>query len=158
MSFKKDLADGEEAEKEFGEFLRSRGFNLGFNTSKTITEKRFYDLWASPAGNKGIAGSGKPKVGKGEVKTFEIKFDRRVKETGNIYVEHEALGYSKADSIVYKLDSDGKFYIIPRTVLIAAIKDNPYKQVSGGDRWGRGSLISEALVKELFTDVEKAFT
>lgn len=152
MSFKKDLKDGEAAEIEFEKLLKSRGYSVGRNTSQTITEKRFYDLWAQTTLKEGVA----RKVKKRPVETFEIKFDRRVGETGNVYFEHETLEYSRADYIVYKLDSDGKFYIQTRATVLKLIQLPNFKQVSGGDAWGLGTLIPVEQFKQLFNEAEKA--
>lgn len=152
MSFTQDLKVGEEAEKEFGAFLEAHGWNYGFNTCKTITEKRFYDMWAQKAPpQKAKKRTPRP------VRTFEIKFDRRVKETGNVYFEHETLENSRADFIVYKLDSDGKFYIQETPKVLVLIKLPQFKSVNGGDKWGPGTLITEEVFKQHFEDTEKTF-
>jgi hypothetical protein len=91
------------------------------------------------------------------VETFEVKFDRRVSETGNVYFEHETLANSRADFIVYKLDSDGKFYAQALSAVLNLLKLPQFKQVNGGDKWGLGTLIPEPQFKELFSEAEKTF-
>lgn len=134
MSFKQDLAVGEAVEQEFVEFLKKQGLKAGLNSSKTVAEKRFYDIYA----DNGL--------------TYEVKFDRRVTDTGNIYLEHDGLGHSRADIIVYKLDVDGKFYFMGREQVLEILKDKRFKQVSGGDKWGKGTLIPLNEFRKLFID------
>ena len=153
MSFADDLKIGEDAENEFIGLLEKYDWNTGRNTSKTVIEKRFYDLWAQkPAPKKA-----KPKTPR-PVITFEIKNDRRVKETGNVYLEHETIKNSRADYIVYKLDTDGKFYLQERGFVLNLLDTPQFKQVSGGDRWGIGTLIPEKMFVKMFVDAEKAFS
>lgn len=152
MSFRKDLSDGEDAEKEFEAFLLACGYDTGRNTAKTVTEKRFYDMWAKEAPPEKLA-----KVKIRPVFTYEVKFDRRVKETGNVYFEHETLTNSRADYIVYKLDSTGKFYMQGREAVINLINQPQFKQVNGGDKWGVGTLIPETQFKQLFSEIEKVY-
>jgi hypothetical protein len=134
--FLDDLKDGEQTEVEFCTFLDSVGWDSGRNTSKTITEKRFYDLWAQ----KKPPSKASKKLPR-PVFTFELKRDRKVSTTGNIYLEHEALEHSRADYIVYQIDTDNKFYMLDRGNALALLHAPQFKQVSGGDKWGTGSLI-----------------
>lgn len=146
------LKIGEDAEKEFVEFLEKNGWSAGLNTATHLNEKRFYDIWvqeSAPAKAK----KKKPRP----VITIEIKYDKRVKETGNVYFEHETLNNSRADYIVYKLDSTRKFYIAERDVVLNMINLPQFKQVKGGDTKTTGTLVTEELFKGIFTDCEKVF-
>lgn len=151
MSFIKDLKDGEEAEGELLTYFHSCGLKTGFNTSTTVTEKRFFDIWAKKeVPNK----PRKPK--KTPVETFEVKYDRKASSTGNVYFEHETLENSRADFIVYKLDT-GQFYIQGRGAVLNFLHNPAFKQVSGGDAWGLGTLIPVPIFKELFSEIEKVY-
>jgi hypothetical protein len=151
--FLDDLKDGEGAEKEFVTFLDEKGWDAGRNTSSTITEKRFYDLWAQ----KRPPSKASKKVPR-PVFTFEIKRDRKVASTGNVYLEHDTLENSRADYIVYQIDTDNKFYMLDREMVLNLIYSPQFKQVSGGDAWGLGTLIPLQDFLILFKDCEKAFS
>lgn len=140
MSFIKDLKAGQSAEDEFVELLKSYGIKAGRNTATNQREMALYDVWDE------------------NYKTYEIKFDRRVSETNNVYLEHDALSHSNAHFIVYKLDIDDKFYILDRLGALYHIDDPQYKVVSGGDQWGKGTLIPYEKFRTLFIDCHNVFS
>jgi len=137
MSFVLDLQAGVEVEEQFVKFLKEFGWKAGRNTSTTLTEKRFYDIWATRPNTSAVS-------------TYEIKFDRRASTTGNVYLEHETLENSRADFIVYKLDGENIFYMQDRPTVLNLLFHPAYKQVSGGDKWGLGTLIPVEEFKKLF--------
>lgn len=139
MSFITDLKAGQTAEDEFVEFLKSFGLRAGRNTATNQREMALYDVWDN------------------NYKTYEIKYDRRVTETGNVYLEHEALSHSNANYIVYKLDIDNKFYILDRDGTLSLLESPKFKIVSGGDKWGKGTLIPYEDFIQLFKDCHDAF-
>ena len=130
-NFKADLAEGQEQEKEFIQFLLTKyGVRARRNESSNLEGMRKYDV-ADQLGH-----------------TYEIKFDRKWQETGNVYLEHKAIVHSEADYIVYKLDT---FYSIPRLALVQLLKHNhklpKWKEVQGGEfgDWGTLLPVSEFL-------------
>lgn len=139
MTFIRDLKAGQTAEEEFVELLQSYGLRAGRNTATNQREMALYDVWDE------------------NYQTYEIKLDRRAEETGNIYFEHECLSHSNAHFIVYKVDVDNKFYIIDRESLLSHIHNPKYKVVSGGDKWGKGTLIPVDEFRTLFKDCQDAF-
>lgn len=152
MNFQDAKKIGDVAEDEFVEFLRQHGWDAAKSTSTHINERRFYDIWGQKQAPK------KPQpLEKRPVITFEIKFDKRVQETGNVYFEHAGLEYSRADYIVYKLDTDGKFYLQERPTVLQLIKLPQFKQVLGGDKKTAGTLIPEEMFKKLFANAETVF-
>lgn len=129
MPFHQDLKDGKEIEKQFLVHLINQGERAGLNSSKTLVEQRFYDLYTSDG------------------TLYEIKFDKMWGKTGNVYVEHKSLGTSKADLTVYKLDGKEGFYQIPTSRLREVLPS--YKLVKGGDQKEIGTLVPlESFLKE----------
>ena len=139
MSFRADLKAGHTAEDEFVLLLNSFGIKAGRNTATNQREMALYDVWDE------------------HYQTYEIKFDRRVSETDNVYLEHEALSHSNAHFIVYKLDIDNKFYILDRAGALYAMELPQFKVVSGGDKWGAGTLIPVDEFRKIFRDCNEVF-
>lgn len=155
MQFDEAKAIGDIAEDEFVEFLHTHGWD-GAKMHECgripLVERRFWDVW----GQKAVPSKAVP-VEERPILTFEVKYDKRVKETGNVYLEHEGLRLSRADIIVYKLDSDGQFYIQRYDKVMQYIKATGFKKILGGNEKTPGTLIPEAIFKKLFVNAEKEF-
>lgn len=150
MPFIKDLKDGENAENELVGLLNDWGWSCGKNSATSITEKRFYDIWIQRPLLKLQKKTRRP------VFCLEVKFDRKVRDTKNVYFEHETVENSRADYFVYKLDSDNQYYMAA-IEMVRSIIDNPhFKQVKGGDSWGPGTLVPIETFKQIFIPCEEA--
>lgn len=73
--------------------------------------------------------------------TFEVKFDRQAKTTGNLYIEHKCLNNSKADYFIYVASND--IYVFNTNWLRENIKALEYRYIKyAGDLNGNeGSLV-----------------
>jgi hypothetical protein len=63
--------------------------------------------------------------------TYEVKLDRKVQETGNVYIEHKSLFNSKSDYFVYLYELPnvpGRFFI---HIAPSAKVRNLYRRVQG---------------------------
>ena len=74
--------------------------------------------------------------------TFEVKYDRQAKKTGNIYVEIKCLNNTKADYFIYYIDN-AEIYIFETRYLIDNIKtlQHRYVQFAGDNNENEGYLI-----------------
>lgn len=105
--------------------LQGKLVEVRSNPENGLTAKRAYDL----VDHFGVK--------------FEVKTDRRWHETGNIYLEHQALEHSQAD---YYVIIAGLTYIVPRQALLE-VKNATVNAVPGGD--GHRSLGTLLKVSEL---------
>ena len=104
-----DRLQGERAEQMFQDFLRKKGRHPepnpgGFHPDWDIRDEDF---------------------------TYEVKLDRKVQETGNVYVERKSLFNSKADYLVYLFHvahADPRVYFIfiaPAAKVRNRVRGNP---------------------------------
>lgn len=56
---------------------------------------------------------------------WEIKYDRRHKETGNVYLEHAGIRRSGADYVLFMLDTHDPV-MVAKDLLLVLIEDNLY--------------------------------
>lgn len=54
---------------------------------------------------------------------WEVKYDRRYKDTGNVFIEHAALKHSGADFYIFCLDNHLPI-MVSKDLLMATIEDN----------------------------------
>jgi hypothetical protein len=95
-------------------FYEAQGIKMNridYNSALDLTGKQAFDL---------VDGYGK---------TWEVKSDRLWHQTGNVFLEHEAVEHSKAD---YFLIFAGLTYILPRETVLELL-EGPYRNVRGGD-------------------------
>lgn len=106
--------------------------NIRYNSALDLTNKQKFDL---------IDGYGK---------TWEVKNDKLALQTGNVFLEHEAILHSTAD---YFLIFAGFVFILPRPQLVE-LMNGPYRVTQGGDDLlARGTLVPISVLKELATTV-----
>ena len=93
----------------------------------------------------------------GEVKTFEVKWDGRINDTGNLYLErtstHSKGGkgwfeFCEADYLAYGDAVSGQFYIIPMKDLRQAADNLPYRHAQCGYD-STGQLIALGKIEEI---------
>lgn len=93
----------------------------------------------------------------GTTKTFEIKWDSRVNQTGNMYLElnnvHSKGGqgwfnFCQADYLAYGDAAAKVFYIIPLLELKERVKKLPYRQASCGSD-SIGQLVALKDIQDL---------
>ena len=132
MSFTQDLKAGVEVEEELVEFLKGFGLKAGRNQSSSVIESALYDVYDS------------------DYRTYEVKYDRRAQETGNVFLEHKSLTRSHANYVVYKLDGDKKFYILDLHSVKNIIDDDQYEVKDGGSPAYPGTLLPLKEFKRLF--------
>lgn len=90
-----------------------------------------------------------------EVKTFEVKTDTRINETGNLYLELEAIHskggkgwfeFCQADYLAYGDANQNFFYVIPMAELRKAAAKLPYREAKcGQDSLGQLVAIKDIL-------------
>lgn len=140
MSFTQDLKEGREIEEQFVALLRELGIKAGLNTSTTQREMALYDVYDE------------------SYNTYEVKFDRKALETGNIFLEQASINRSHATYIVYKLRADDNFYILD-TPTVKNLIDNPdFKVKDGGYPPYPGTLIPLVDFRKIFKVVDKNLT
>lgn len=133
MSFVRDLKAGQEAEDSFIDLLQSYGIKCGRNSGTHHKELALYDVWDE------------------NYKTYEVKRDLRVAETGNVFLEHKAISHSNAHFVVYKLDTDDDFYILDLPSVKNIIDDNSFVVKNGGNNpVYPGTLVPVAEFRQLF--------
>jgi hypothetical protein len=133
MSFGQDLKAGTEVEEEFVEFLKKFGIKAGRNTAKNTKEMALYDVFDS------------------DYRTYEVKFDRKAKDTNNVFLEHESLKRSLSHYVVFKLDGDNNFYILDLPTVKNLIDNPDYPTKWGGSKPAvLGTLIPLKDFKEYF--------
>lgn len=120
MGFISDLLEGEEYERKVAEAL----YWAYWITLSKNTDKKGTDLTH-------------------ELFNIEVKYDRKLKETGNIFIE---IAYKWADSGLFKEDygiyvhwDDEGFWIFDahklRENILDWIEDGKYKTINGWDGW-----------------------
>lgn len=93
---------------------------IDYNSGTDLIDKQKYDL----------------KDGYG--KLWEVKSDHKAVQTGNFFLEHQALEHSTAD---YWIVFAGFTLVIPRNRLVELVT-GPYRVVSGGDDYlAAGTLV-----------------
>lgn len=137
MSFTQDLKAGQEAEYEFVELLISLGIKAGRNTAQNQREMALYDVWDE------------------FYKTYEVKRDKKAKETGNVFLEHDSLSHSNAHFVVYKLDGDKNFYILDLPSVKNCIDNPAYVVKKGGTPAYPGTLMPLEDFKKIFHVVDE---
>lgn len=126
-TFQKDLHESQALENKFKELLESQDIVV-----TTTQDKGKFDAFDIMAVRGNV------------VVTFEIKYDRMVKRTGNVAVEmhkvvkgvkqNSGLSATKADFYAYYFDGDNDFYVIHPPRLEKLIADEKHKKiVHGGD-------------------------
>jgi len=141
MNFREDIKVGESGEEYIKHFLIDKGY-------KFISENKDYryDLLMS--------------FNEREI-TYEIKTDVFVspeKDTGNLVVEFESRGkpsgisVTEAEYYVYYMPKLKEIWNIKMNLLKALIKDNNFREVSGGDELSNTKmyLISRNFYKNYF--------
>jgi len=101
--------DGEKAESLFQDFLRKKGRHPESNPGG------FHPEWDV----------------KDEQFTYEVKLDRKVQETGNVYIERKSLFNSKSDYFVYLFEppeAPGREFIF---IAPSAKVRNAYRRLEG---------------------------
>ena len=144
MSFLNDLHECEDLEKQFEEILKDC---LDFQfTHRPPGMFPYFDILGYDS--------------KGRVTTFEVKYERRWEETGNICFEYlagknnGAIFHSTADYIVYYLKND-QFYYCPTKELQSYLLRCDCKEVKGGDGWTQTLiLVPRKNFKEIFTSID----
>jgi hypothetical protein len=135
MSFTQDQKAGEEIEDQFVARLAAMGIKAGRNSAVNQREMALYDIWDE------------------NYQTYEVKFDRRAKETGNVFLEHRAIQHSNAHYVVYKLDTDDNFYILDLPSVKHLLDDEDFQVKDGGYPPYPGTLIPVKDFKKLFVIV-----
>jgi hypothetical protein len=131
MSFVKDLNYGNKAEELFCEYLDT----LPETYSVFQMEGNFphFDIVQ-------ICKSG-------EIKTYEIKSDRKWMDTGNIVIEvgtktnNSGVLGSKANHLVYLLEGDSFYITTIKELRDFYLSDNKCREVMGGDRYSQTLLV-----------------
>lgn len=93
----------------------------------------------------------------GETKTFEVKFDKRINKTGNLYLElvnvHSKGGngwfeFCQADYLAYGDATTDTFYIIPLLELREKVQHMP-KQIAQCGNDSIGQLVSLKSISDI---------
>lgn len=106
--------------RRFYEMQGIRMNRIDYNSGLDLTSKQAFDL---------VDGYGK---------LWEVKCDRLWHQTGNVFLEHQAIEHSKAD---YFLIFAGWAFILPRDSVLE-LKNGPYRVVNGGDGYrATGTLV-----------------
>lgn len=65
---------------------------------------------------------------------FEVKLDRKWRDTGNVAVEEKVLRYTQSDFLVYKLKGVRELLLIPVGRMREIVRSGRYHSVIGGDQ------------------------
>lgn len=120
--------NGKQGEALFAQIMAARGYKVeDVSGNPDYWYKDIDFIITSPTSN--------------QTKTFEVKWDSRIGQTGNLYLEltnvHSKGGrgwftFCEADMLAYGDAAAGIFYIIPIAQLKEIIKDKPRKVASCG--------------------------
>ena len=86
--------------------------------------------------------------------TYEVKLDRKVPETGNVYIEHKSLFNSKSDYLVYLFQLGAApthfIFIAPSAKVRNYLRRSTAPAVYGGDFKEPGILLKYGEFQTLF--------
>lgn len=114
MTFAKDLKDGKKKERAAIPLIIEH-YKAHHQNAKA---------WLNPAKiDGGLRGMRRGDIFDSFGIRWEVKYDRRAAETGNVYLEHAALERSEADYVIFFLDNQEPFFV-PKDVLLVILNDN----------------------------------
>ena len=139
---------GKEKESEVLDKLRAR---------YKKEEGRDVKVWLREAPADGTRVETLAELRKGDIEDelgfiWEVKFDRRWNETGNVFIEHLAINHSAANYYVFVLQG-GKTLVTTKEYLLKIVADNSYRKVHGGNflpggKPNIGTLLPVSLLTE----------
>ena len=142
--FEKDLTEWKQIEKEFATRL------LKWDVTDIMFSQWKFPEWDVKACFN--------KNGQQERKTFEVKYDKKSDETGNVWFEYmcnwhpSGIFKSQADYIVYKVWWE--FYYCDRLKLLIELSKCLKQDVYGGDRdMSQMFLVKKEVFKLLFNKI-----
>ena len=140
-TFKADLEDGKWAETLFSKTAQNTlgATDIEFNNSKDVAVLREWDIRLTTKN--------------GDVRTFEVKWDKRSTDTGNFAIEFfgrsSASGIEATKADYWVILSDNKFYIFSTAELKKLIRNNPFRSLCIGNGTAYVYLIPIAKAKEI---------
>ena len=136
------MANGKYGEQLFSQEMESRGYKVvNVSNDSTYWDKDIDFIITSPSS--------------GLVKSFEVKYDDRIKDTGNLYLEltnvHSKGGqgwykFCQADYLAYGDARGGIFYIIPLADLRARVDQKKLGRLA---RCGTDSIGLLVAIKDI---------
>lgn len=136
--------DGKFGERLFKQIMESRNYEVvDVSNNNTYWDKDIDFLVTSPTS--------------GDTKSFEVKWDSKINQTGNLYLELENIHsknfrgwfeFCQADYVAYGDAVAQVFYIIPLLELKKRAQEIPFRQARCGDD-SIGQLVNLKDIKDL---------
>lgn len=142
------MNNGKQGERLFQQIMENRNYTVVDVTKEPKYQSKDIDFIVTSSTS-------------GETKTFEVKWDERINETGNLYLELAnaysecGLGwyeFCKADYVAYGDATNGKFYIIPLLELKERVSQMP-KRIAQCGKESIGQLVSLKSIRDIVEEL-----